>query len=131
MTTDQPDTVDSPFYAFVHDHIQRQCPNTGDERRSSVRNPCQTALLIAPKEKSDLPMCGDFQSVMCSDLSCSGFSYEINEPPTTDHLVVALGAVPFTFLLAEIRNIVHNEQENAEYRIGCHFVDRVDASATK
>lgn len=131
MTTNPLDPDESPFYAYVHDHLQRLHSSTANERRSSERNPCQIPLLIAPRETSELPMCGDFHTVMCSDLSSSGFSYETNAPPTTDRLVVALGAVPFTFLTAEIRNIIPLEQENAENRIGCYFVERIDTPPTK
>ncbi|MBP88766.1 MAG: hypothetical protein CMJ64_18980 [Planctomycetaceae bacterium] len=97
-----------------------------EERRSGDRRHYECTQLLAPFDQQHLPQQADFRQVHCRDLSPSGFSFYSYRRPDTDHVVVALGAIPFKFFVAEIvhANVVDGEN-GQEFFIGCRFVRRL------
>ena len=86
--------------------------------------------MLAPYDGRNLPVQADFRQVQCHDISPRGFFFFLPERPDYEHLVVALGAVPFTFFSAQImhaKETVHGSI--AQFLVGCRFTDRIEAES--
>ena len=95
--------------------------------RRSTRKSFSCIQLIAPYDGRQLPSQAEFQPQLCHDLSPSGFSFWQPLPLAATNLIVALGEIPFIFLVTEI---VHQEYEPhgepGGWRIGCRFTRRLE-----
>ncbi|MGE0760008.1 MAG: hypothetical protein AB7F89_04305 [Pirellulaceae bacterium] len=123
MTTlDFEDALFQSIAALIHE--QRQ--GTQRDRRDIARHPYRCIQLIAEFDGQNLPEQHEFQQVQCHDLSPQGFSYVTNRRPDTRHLVVALGRVPFKFLVAEVVRVAPRDPSSPlEFQIGCRFMRRI------
>ena len=64
--------------------------------------------------------------MLCRDLSSTGFSFVSYRQPQTDYVIIALGAVPFKFFVAEIAHVSRAETLNTtNFLVGCRFLRRV------
>lgn len=102
--------------------------NTAHERRNERRYPFCRVQLLAPCIGNRMPASSDFRQVQCRDLSPRGFSYVTQQPPDFEYLIVALGDLPFTFFLAEVRHVLSQRQSAdapEHFLVGCRFVRRV------
>ena len=96
------------------------------ERRGRERRRYACTQLLAPYDQGALPQQADFRQVKCHDISPTGFSFRSYRRPQTEHVVVALGAIPFKFFAAEIVRVDRVQSENGlEYLIGCRFIQRL------
>lgn len=96
------------------------------ERRGGERRRYVCTQLLAPYDQGELPQQADFRQVRCRDISPTGFSFRSYRRPETQYVVVALGAIPFKFFVAEIVRANRVQSENGlEYLIGCRFVRRL------
>jgi hypothetical protein len=92
-------------------------------RRSQTRSPYDCVQLIAPYDGQKLPRQADFRHVVCRDISTSGVSFVVPHALPTERVIVALGTVPFSFLIAEV---VRSElTDDGEVFVGCRFVERL------
>jgi hypothetical protein len=108
-------------------HEQRQA--TRKDRRDIERHAYRCVQLVAPFDGQQLPEQREFQQVMCHDLSPQGFSFLVGDRPVTRQVIVALGQVPFKFLVAEVVRVAPGEREDgAMYKVGCRFVRRIAGS---
>ena len=129
MTTCRTPATDAELELFktVGELLKEQGVEAGKERRTQVRRPYQCVQLLAPYDGSKLPAQADFRQVLCQDLSENGFSFMSYRRPETRFVIVALGAVPFLFFVAEL---VHIESitgsADYEFKVGCRFTQRVD-----
>lgn len=97
-----------------------------DERRVEERRQFGCVQLLAPYDGDTLPSQADFRQVQCRDVSPTGFSFLTYRQPNTNHVVVALGAVPFKFFAAEIAHVSLAETESTQnFLVGCKFVQRL------
>jgi hypothetical protein len=97
------------------------------ERRGARRREFACVQLIAPI-RNGLPNQSEFRHVQCHDLSARGFSYHVPDAPDFQRIIVALGAVPFTFLSAEVVRVTEVELDGRrQHHIGCRFDGRVEA----
>jgi hypothetical protein len=105
-------------------HEQRKASQR--ERREIERQPYRCIQLVAAYDGNRLPEQHEFRQVLCHDLSPQGFSFLVSQRPTEEQLIVALGTVPFKFLVAEIVRAVAVEVAGQfEYQIGCRFLRRI------
>ena len=134
MTICRPPTTDAELELFktVGDLLNEQWGESAKERCTQVRRPYQCVQLLAPYDEIQLPSQADFRQVQCQDLSENGFSFMSYRRPESRFVIVALGAVPFLFFVAEI---VHIESVTVpseyEFKIGCRFTNRVSAPEGK
>lgn len=100
----------------------------GAERRSRDRRSYRCVQMIAPYDGNRLPVAEEFVHIQCHDISQGGFAFLSTEPPAFDHLVLALGRVPFTFVIAHVLHFVPVEEAGETYYlVGCRFLQRIDA----
>jgi len=121
------ETRDPDFFAAVHQMVERDQTARQRERRGGDRRPYECLQLVAPYRDEKLPDQSQFIRVQCQDLSAGGFSYLVPEAPDYQHLIVALGAVPFTFLIAQVMRhatVVHGDA--SEFLVGCRFTGRIE-----
>jgi hypothetical protein len=97
---------DASFYALVHHVLEaQQGTETMTERRENERHVFTSLHFVAPYRDRSLPSESEFQQVLCKDLSPSGLSYVAAEPPTTENVVVAMGAeAPIFFAATVVRH---------------------------
>ncbi len=118
--------IEADLFETISELLAEQHAISGDERRDATRRSYDCIQLLAPYDANKLPRQEDFRQVQCRDLSPRGFSFHSYRQPATEHVVVALGAVPFKFFVAKI---IHSSPgENAlsqDYLIGCRFVRRL------
>jgi hypothetical protein len=113
-------TKEADLFQAVHDLFWQQ---GSGERRDGPRHPYKCSQLLAPCHHGfRMPRQTDFSWVECKNLSARGFSFFWPEEPTFKHVVVALGGVPFIFLLARV---VHVSVEGEHFLCGCHFQKRL------
>lgn len=99
-----------------------------DERRVAERRVFECVQLLAPFDGDQMPSQEDFRQVLCRDLSATGFSFVTYRQPPTDFVIIALGAVPFKFFVAEIAHTSRAETANTtNFRVGCRFVRRLES----
>jgi hypothetical protein len=117
---------DVSFFGMVHSAIERQRSATPDDRRDSTRRPYDCVQLMAYFDGKNFPAQEAFDRVRCHDLSPHGFSFLTSSEPRDPFVIVALGDLPWSMFIAEIRNISQlDEQDRTEYRIGCQFINRI------
>jgi hypothetical protein len=110
---------DEGLFQAVHDLFWQ----TGSgERRQGARHAYGCKQLVAPYNGVALPKQTDFSWVECKNISARGLSFWLSEPPESKNFVVALGGVPFIFLLARI---VYFGVEGKHYVCGCQFHKRI------
>jgi len=118
--------TEADLFQTISELLAEQHAGCGDERREGARRSYDCIQLLAPYDTDRLPKQEDFRQVQCRELSPRGFSFLSDRQPTTDHVVVALGAVPFKFFVAKI---IHNrpseDQLSRGYLVGCRFVRRL------
>jgi len=119
--------VDAAFFDMIHSLLDAQSTDENRERRGDRRHPYRHVQLMAPYDGHELPLQADFRPVQCHDLSPNGFSFHAPGPPDFDHIVIALGTVPFTFFSAEVVH-VHEAPGGSvpQYLVGCRFVRRIE-----
>lgn len=118
--------TEADLFETISELLAEQNAISGDERREGPRRSYDCIQLLAPYDASLLPRQEDFRQVRCRDLSPRGFSFLSRRQPTTDHVVVALGAVPFKFFVAKIIHSSPSENESSQaYLVGCRFVRRL------
>ena len=123
--------IEADLFDTISELLAEQNAMNNDERRASERRDYDCIQLLAPYDANCLPLQEDFRQVQCRDLSPKGFSFLSYRQPDTEHVIIALGAVPFKFFVAKI---VHNSPSENElsnnYLIGCRFVRRLTAQGT-
>jgi len=108
-------------------HEQRNASKR--DRRDIERHPYQCVQLVADFDGKELPEQQAFRQVLCHDLSPQGFAFVTSVRPATRQLIVALGRVPFKFLVAEIVRVTPSDPAvPIEYQVGCRFLRRIDTS---
>jgi hypothetical protein len=117
----------------ILDKIANRTFGQGDgaiaERRQHARFPFLVTQRVAPYVQAEIPPAAAFRPVECYDISCSGFSYYLTQPPMVKEIVLAL------VIRAEVKYlkavIVHTNAiwgaGGLKYLIGCRFVGRIDA----
>jgi hypothetical protein len=118
--------IEADLFQTISELLAEQNAISGDERRGGKRRSYNCIQLLAPYDANQLPQQEDFRQVQCRDLSPRGFSFLAHRQPATDHVVVALGAVPFKFFVAKIIHSGPSENElSQDYLVGCRFVRRL------
>lgn len=118
--------TESDLFETISELLAEQNAICDDERRTGQRRSYECVQLLAPYDATLLPLQEDFRQVQCRDLSPKGFSFLSYRQPATDHVVVALGAVPFKFFVAKIIHSSPSENESSQnYLVGCRFVRRL------
>ncbi|MCA9124221.1 MAG: hypothetical protein H6822_34035 [Planctomycetaceae bacterium] len=118
--------TEADLFDTISELLAEQNALSGDERREGTRRNYECIQLLAPYDANSLPLQEDFRQVQCRDLSPRGFSFISYRQPTTEHVVVALGTVPFKFFVAKIIHSSPSESElNQNYLVGCRFVRRL------
>jgi hypothetical protein len=106
------------FFGLVHELLE------SDKRRSQS---C-TNHLIAPFYEGCLPIAQDFRQVRCQSLSLEGVDYFDDLPPTTERIILLLGAKRPIFLTASIlKHARVPAKYGAEYLINCRFTSRISS----
>ncbi len=119
--------TESDLFETISELLAEQNALGSDERRAGERRNYDSVQLLAPYDANLLPLQEDFRQVQCRDLSPKGFSFLSYRQPETDHVVVALGSVPFKFFVAKIMHSSPSESElNQNFLIGCRFVRRLN-----
>jgi len=123
MSADFEDALFQSIATLIHE--QRR--NTAMDRRKNERHAYPCIQLVAPYDGEHLPEQADFERVRCHDLSPKGFAFLTDKRPTQRQVIVALGQVPFKFLVAEIVRTSLEEGYNGErhLQVGCRFVRRI------
>ena len=122
--------ADIELFNSVSHLLNQQREQSVPERRTQARRPYRCVQLVAPYNGRDLPVQAEFQQVECQDLSERGFSFKTSERPQTPGVIVALGAIPFRFFVAEIRRVDFTEFDlNYRFQVGCRFVRRLTGEA--
>ncbi len=144
--------IDASFYSLIHQLTGSPQSEPEAEQRRRPRRTFASSHRIAPWRGSDSPPEeSDFFDVPCHDLSRSGFSYFVADPPDYEVLVAAFGDPPNTICLrAEVRHIGHvlvypsgaieqmeerakhvsyqepsGEQGEPMVLVGCRFTERI------
>jgi hypothetical protein len=124
--------IEADLFDTISDLLAEQEAASDDERRGGDRREYEHIQLLAPYDSSTLPKQEDFRQVQCRDLSPSGFSFVAYRRPTMEHVVIALGAIPFKFLVAKIVHSSPSECElNQDFLVGCRFVRRLTQETSK
>jgi len=109
---------DPAFFAAIHEAME------SSDRRRGERRDYECVQLLAAFDGQELPGQQDFQHERCCDLSPQGMSFLTRRPPNQPFLVVALGEVPFTFVVAKIIRVTPLEQPGL-VKIGCEFQRKI------
>lgn len=116
--------------AMVHDG-ERCLPIEPDS--GGVRLPFTERQRVAPYDGSGtLPDEAAFRDVRCHDLSAGGISFFCAEAPDSQMLVVQLAkGHDVRYMIARVANIVAvGESAEAQFRVGCSFVERLHPPET-
>lgn len=117
---------DVDLFELVHELLEQSRGHQVGERRRQQRNKYDCVQLLAPYDGVSRPSQADFRRVQCRDLASGGFSYFAEAPPEEERLIVALGAVPFTFFVAEVVRVKRADVDHTgSYLVGCRFVERL------
>ncbi len=106
---------------------QQKSPQTAQEQRASPRLGYGFRQQIAPIYGGALPQKKDFRYVRCHDISRSGFSFYLSEPPDYENLVIALGSPPqLNYLTARVARVGEEPRESGTACVvGCRFTGRL------
>ena len=118
-------TKEADLFQVVHDLFWQQ---GNGERRDGPRHPYKCTQLVAPYNGGAMPRQQEFSWVECKNLSSRGLSFFWPEPPPFKRIVVALGGVPFIFMVSRI---VHFAEEGDHFICGCQFERRIGRSLGK
>jgi len=122
-------TTDEAFFEMIHELLEKGLVDHSPqkEKRRNKRLPFECKQLMAPQISQSLPQAANFSTVDCYDLSSRGFSFFAGIEPEYSELVVAMGDVPFTFILATVRNVrLRRRQGENCYTVGCQFLRRIE-----
>jgi len=123
---DEHPTTDPELFELVHRLLQAEETGRLVDRRDGTRHPFHLPQLMAFYTPPHKPNAAAFQQVPCDDLSAQGVAFFLREPPAQKQVVVALGDVPFTFVIAEIVQAQPiRRDDEVVYRIGCRFIGRM------
>ena len=118
--------TDVELLSTIETILSEQAKYAMDERRTDSRRSYDCTQLLAPFDGESLPQQADFRQVQCRELSPSGFSFYTYRQPDSDQVVVALGAVPFKFFIAEIVHMsISSTEGGQDFLVGCQFVNRL------
>lgn len=118
--------TDLELLSAIESILSEQAAHATDERRTDARHHYECTQLLAPFDGDSLPQQADFRQVQCRDLSPSGFSFYTYRQPESDQVVVALGAVPFRFFVAEIIHMsISSDEGGQDFLVGCRFARRL------
>ena len=94
--------------------------------RSSPRKQFEAEQLIAPLWSGGTPSDQDFRVVHCRDISAGGLAFLIDERPTYQKIMVALGRIPkIIYLTADIVRVTPTAVDgHRQFIVGCHFTGR-------
>lgn len=118
--------TDVGLFTTVQSALSEQRFASEEDRRTGERRRYECTQLLAPYDARTLPQQADFRQVQCHDLSPTGFSFYSYRKPETENVVIALGAIPFKFFVAEIIHMSRSEEgDGRNFLIGCHFLQRL------
>lgn len=120
-------SVDARFFEAIAGMFTSRDPDDRIERRGADRRPFTCVQLVAPFDGTSLPDQADFQHVECRDISTTGFACHTPRPLSEPYVVIALGQVPFTFVVAEVTHTkqVDRPAGGKQHVTGCRFVRRL------
>lgn len=117
---------DAAMYSTIHALLDEQQQPRQVEHRQGERRSFTCAQLLAPYDGWTLPKQCDFRLVECRDISPSGFSFISPDRPEYEHLVIALGDIPFTFFSAQVMHAKPAAPKPGNpYLVGCKFLHRL------
>jgi hypothetical protein len=117
--------ADAAFFDLVHSIVESDPAVEEQERREHERLDYKCVQLVAPFDGVNLPTQADFLQVHCHDLSERGVAFTTTRHPKHGWYVVALGAIPFTFVKAKVCTAVPIDKNGVtEYRVGCEFTSK-------
>jgi hypothetical protein len=117
------------FFQALHRLLEDQ-KGPSSERRRATRHAYECVQLLAYYDGRNAPAQAEFRNVLCHDLSPGGFSFFADEAPNLPYVIIALGAVPFTFFVARVLRVrPAAADEGRGYLVGCHFIRRVATAA--
>jgi len=98
--------------------------DSGMERRRAERFAYNVVQSMAPFDGTNLPKKVAFCQVYIHDLSTTGISFLLPQPPDFEYVVVALGKSPtITYLTARVVN--HRPAKKGVF-VGCAFLAKVE-----
>lgn len=119
-------TTDPELFELVHRLLEAEKRTRLVDRRDDPRHLFRVSQLVAFYTPPQKPNAAAFQQVEFEDLSAQGVSFFLSEPPAQSQVVIALGDVPFTFLIAEmVSSQPIRRGDELLYRIGCRFIGRM------
>ena len=114
------------LFDLVHALLEESKGDEFGQRRATQRAKYDCVQLIAPYDGFTMPTQAEFRRAHCRDLASGGFSCFAEHPPETEQLVVALGAVPFSFFVAEVVRVKQSDVDHTgSYLVGCRFVEKL------
>ena len=123
-----PTLQDDYLFELVHALLEESRGYQVGQRRATPRTNYDCVQLIAPYDGITMPSQAEFRRAHCRDLASGGFSFFAEQPPEADKLIVALGAVPFNFFVADVVCVKQADVDSTgSYLIGCQFVERLEA----
>jgi len=103
--------------------------DSDENRRTRERKPYDAMQKMAPCPDGKLPPLPSFRPIRCHDLSQSGLSFDTTTPVLDEFVALALGSGKETvFLRARVANCFLLPTAKAMYRVGCEFVNRLEAA---
>ncbi len=97
-----------------------------NDQRSSPRHDFPYQQLVAMVADGKMPASSDFHTVPCENVSRGGIAFFLNEEPTAQEYVVALGpAWNLSYLCARVahtRRAIYDGK--LWYRVACRFTGR-------
>ena len=117
---------DEYLFELIHALLEESRGYQVGQRRAAPRTKYDCVQLIAPYDGFTMPSQAEFRRAHCRDLAKGGFSFFAEQPPETEQLIVALGAVPFSFFVADVVRVKQADVDHTgSYLIGCRFVERL------
>lgn len=117
---------DEYLFELVHALLEESKGVQFGQRRANERAKYDCVQLIAPYDGYTMPTQAEFRRAHCRDLAPGGFSFFAEQPPETEQLIVALGAVPFSFFIADVVRVKQSDVDHTgSYLVGCRFLERL------
>jgi PilZ domain-containing protein len=114
---------------IIHPYENGQPVVRDPERRSDPRWSYPVTQLVAFHEEDQRPTKEILQAVQCRDISSGGMSFLLANPPPSKHCTVLLGRPPNLICVkARIVNCEVQGDSQAEWRIGCQFIEKAEMS---